>query len=263
MYRMSPRASLVSKTCPSRASSGAVATGRGDPARAVGTAPAAMPWAPVPSMTLVMLGPTAPLIWLSFSPVIAASTAAVASQVTSLTWLCPTACTHAGSSSGPSVLSRKMGCLTATPVGTSGVSTASSSLMPLSRTGSRRLGEKKVQSISTTYLDKALADFSGYLAIDEVYDGPFCILSVVDNRRYNRLAFRVLDHDPARDDVLAFLREFEGQLDRRGLSVLGITTDGSSLYPKVLEELWPSARHQICEFHVIKEITKAVLHGPA
>ena len=38
-------------------------------------------------------------------------------------------------------------------------------------------GEKKVDSISTTYLDEALADFSGYLAIDEVYDGPFCILS--------------------------------------------------------------------------------------
>lgn len=120
-----------------------------------------------------------------------------------------------------------------------------------------------MDSISTTYLDEALADFSGYLAIDEVYDGPFCILSVVDNRHYNRLAFRVLDHDPEQDDVLAFLSEFKGQLDRRGLSVLGITTDGSSLYPKVLKELWPAARHQICEFHVIKEITKAILHALA
>lgn len=118
-------------------------------------------------------------------------------------------------------------------------------------------------SISTTYLDEALVDFSGYLAIDEVYDGPFCILSVVDNRRYNRLAFRVLDHDPTQDDVLAFLTEFEGQLDEHGLSVFGITTDGSTLYPKVLKELWPKVRHQICEFHVIKEINKAVLHALA
>jgi Transposase len=86
---------------------------------------------------------------------------------------------------------------------------------------------------------------------------------VVDNRRYNRLAFRVLDHDPTEDDVRAFLREFKGQLDRRGLIVLGITTDGSSLYPKVLKELWPKARHQICEFHVIKEINKTVLHALA
>ena len=120
-----------------------------------------------------------------------------------------------------------------------------------------------MDSISTTYLDEALADFSGYLTIDEVYDGPFCILSVVDNRRYNRLAFRVLDHDPTQDDVRAFLTEFKAQLDKRGLSVRGITTDGSSLYPKVLKELWPAARHQICEFHVIKEITKAVLHALA
>jgi transposase-like protein len=86
---------------------------------------------------------------------------------------------------------------------------------------------------------------------------------VVDNRRYHRLAFRVLDCDPTQDEVRAFLTEFKGQLDRRGLIVLGITTDGSPLYPKVLKELWPAARHQICEFHVIKEILKAVLHALA
>ena len=108
-----------------------------------------------------------------------------------------------------------------------------------------------------------MADFSSYLAIDEVYDGPFCILSVVDNRRYNRVAFRVLEHDPTQEDVLAFLTKFRVQLDKRRLSVLGITTDGSSLYPKVLKKLWPAARHQICEFHVLKEITKTMLHALA
>jgi hypothetical protein len=120
-----------------------------------------------------------------------------------------------------------------------------------------------VDSISTTYVDEALADFSSYLAIDEVYDGPFCILSVVDNRRYNRLAVRVWEHDPTQEDVRAFLTQFQGQLDQRRLSVLGITTDGSSLYPKVVKKLWPAARHQICEFHVLKEITKAMLHALA
>ncbi len=121
-------------------------------------------------------------------------------------------------------------------------------------------GKKKMETLTTTYLDEALAAFSGYLAIDEVYDGPFCILSVVDNRRYNRLAFRVLEDDPTQDDVLAFLAEFKGQLDKRNLSVRGITTDGSSLYPKALKKLWPNAPHQVCEFHVLAEITKAVLH---
>jgi hypothetical protein len=86
---------------------------------------------------------------------------------------------------------------------------------------------------------------------------------VVDNRRYNRLAFAVLDHDPTHDDVRNFLTEFQGQLEKRGLVVRGITTDGSPLYPKVLKELWPDAPHQLCEFHVLEEITKAVLHALA
>jgi hypothetical protein len=89
------------------------------------------------------------------------------------------------------------------------------------------------------------------------------VLSVVDNRRYNRLAFRVLEHDPTQDDVRAFLTEFKAHLDKRGLAVRGITTDGSPLYPQVLKELWPEARHQVCEFHVIKEITQAVLRALA
>src|SRR5205085_11515131 len=142
------------------------------------------------------------------------------------------------------------------PVGTSGATTVSSFPSPPSRTGLRPPGKKKVDTLPTTYLDAALADFSGYLAIDELYDGPFCVLSIVDNRRHNRLAFRVLDHDPTQDHVRVFLQEFKGQLARRGLAVLGITTDGSALYPKVLEELWPGVRHQLCEFHVLKEITK-------
>jgi hypothetical protein len=135
--------------------------------------------------------------------------------------------------------------------------------MPPSRTGSRPGGKKSLAALTLDYLDKALADFSGYLALDEVYDGPFCVLSAVDNRRYNRLCFRVLDHDPTHDDVRAWLKELQGYLQQRRRDVHGITTDGSPLYPKVLKELWPNVPHQICEFHVLKEITKAVLHALA
>jgi hypothetical protein len=139
------------------------------------------------------------------------------------------------------------------------VTTASLSPSPPSRTGSRRLGKKKIASLGTTYLDAALADFSGYLAIDELYDGPCCVLSVVDNRRYNRLACQVLDHDPTHQDIHVFLGQFKEQLDQRGLKVRSITTDGSSLYPKVLKKLWPDVPHQSCQFHILMEITKAVL----
>jgi hypothetical protein len=104
-----------------------------------------------------------------------------------------------------------------------------------------------------------LADFSGYLAIDELHDQPCYVVSIVDNRRYNRLAFHVLEQTPTHDDILAFLSQFKAQLDKRGLKVRGITTDGSTLYPKVLKKLWPDAPHQCCQFHILMEITKAVL----
>ena len=117
--------------------------------------------------------------------------------------------------------------------------------------------------MSSTYLDEALAGFSGYLAIDEVYDGPFCVLSIVDNRALCRLAFRVLAHDPDQQDVRCFLADFKAELERRSLVVRGITTDGSSLYPKVIKELWPAVPHQSCIFHVLKEITKGLLRALA
>ena len=43
--------------------------------------------------------------------------------------------------------------------------------------------------MDTDFLDWALADFSGYVAADERYDGPFCMLSAVDNRRDKRLLY--------------------------------------------------------------------------
>jgi hypothetical protein len=38
-----------------------------------------------------------------------------------------------------------------------------------------------------------------------------------------------------------------------------VVTDGSNLYPTVLAELWPQARHQLCVFHVLKDLHKQVL----
>ena len=52
-------------------------------------------------------------------------------------------------------------------------------------------------------------------------------------------------------------------LKARGLVVRGVTTDGSSLYPEPLRDIWPGAAHQVCEFHVLKEITKDVLRAVA
>ena len=40
-----------------------------------------------------------------------------------------------------------------------------------------------------------------------------------------------------------------------------VVTDGSNLYPAVLAELWPAARHQLCVFHVLKDINQLILKG--
>jgi hypothetical protein len=117
--------------------------------------------------------------------------------------------------------------------------------------------------MDTDFLDWALADFSGYVAADELYDGPFCILSAVDNRRYKRILYDVLDHDPTHDDIRAFLRRLKLALAARDLTLVGITTDGAALYPEPLAELFRGVPHQICTFHVLAEVGKAVLGAVA
>jgi Transposase len=86
---------------------------------------------------------------------------------------------------------------------------------------------------------------------------------MVDNRTFTRLTYRVLEKDPTQDDIRAFLRDFKAHLDARRLKVWGVTTDGSNLYPTPLAEIFPTVPHQVCRFHVLKEITKAVLHALA
>jgi len=117
--------------------------------------------------------------------------------------------------------------------------------------------------MDTDFLDWALADFSGYVAADELYDGPFCILSAVDNRRYKRLLYDVLDHDPDHDDIRAFLGRLKTALTTRALTLLGITTDGSALYPVPLAEIFGGVRHQLCEFPIVADVVKAVLGAVA
>lgn len=115
----------------------------------------------------------------------------------------------------------------------------------------------------TTYLDWGLADFSGYIAADELYDGPFCVLSIVDNRTFKRLLYQVLDHDPDHADIRAFFHRFRMALRLRRLRLKGVTTDGSPLYPEPLRDVFGDVPHQVCEFHVLKELTKAVLRAVA
>jgi hypothetical protein len=117
--------------------------------------------------------------------------------------------------------------------------------------------------VKGAYLHWALADFSGYIAADELYDGPFCILSIVDNRTFKRLLYQVLDHDPDHQDITAFFQRFRMALRLRSLKLRGVTTDASPLYPEPLRAVFGAVPHQICEFHILKELTKVVLRALA
>ena len=132
-----------------------------------------------------------------------------------------------------------------------------------SRTGLRLRGKKSEASIRTEYINTALDDFSGYIAADELYDGPFCVLFIVDNHKFRRLCYEVLDHDPTHEDITRFFKRFKGVLEDRELAMKGITTDGSPLYPDPIAKVFGKVKHQICRFHILQEITKAIIKAVA
>ena len=113
------------------------------------------------------------------------------------------------------------------------------------------------------FLDWALEAFSGYVAADELYEGLYCVLSVVDNRQYKRMLDKVLDHDPNHADMTAFLWRLKEALDARALALKGITTDGSALYPEPIREVFGEVPHQLCTFHVIAALVKGGLSAVA
>src|SRR6266478_2631427 len=178
-------------------------------------------------------------------------------------WRHPAVITPIVSSTWRCVWWSKIACPTAPRAGISGVITACLCPLRPSKTGSR-LGEKKAQEhMNGAFLDWALEAFSGYVAADELYEGPYCVLSAVDNRQYKRVMYEVLDHDPTHDDIEAFLGRLKTALDERTLTLKGITTDGSALYPEPIRKVFGDVPHQLCTFHVIKELTQGVLKAVA
>jgi hypothetical protein len=174
------------------------------------------------------------------------------------TWPHPAVTTPNASSPRRSASSSRTASRIRPPVGACDAITASSSPGPRSRTGSRTGGKKAARRIDAEHLDWALKDFSGDIAADELYDGPFCILSLVDNRTFKRIAYHVLSRVPNQDDITALFRRFQAAWQQRGLTLRGITTDGSSVDPAPIAEVFGEVPHQLCTFHIVRELTKAV-----
>lgn len=95
--------------------------------------------------------------------------------------------------------------------------------------------------------------FSGTLCIDEIHLGHRVLLLATDPLSDFPVAFALVstnDQD--------HMRRFLANLKRWGFEPVVAVTDGSNLYPAVLAELWPQARHQLCVFHVLKDINDCV-----
>lgn len=98
-----------------------------------------------------------------------------------------------------------------------------------------------------------LKHFSGTLCIDELHLGHRTLLLATDPLGDFPVAFALV-----RANDQDHMRRFLNNLRSHGFSPQVVVTDGSNLYPTLLAELWPTARHQLCVFHVIKDINACV-----
>jgi hypothetical protein len=99
-----------------------------------------------------------------------------------------------------------------------------------------------------------LKPFSGTLCVDELHLGRFTLLLATDPLADLPVAFALV----AANDQ-GHMERFLRNLKNWGLNPTVVVTDGSNLYPTVLEDLWSDVDHQLCVFHILKEINKLVL----
>jgi hypothetical protein len=98
--------------------------------------------------------------------------------------------------------------------------------------------------------------FSGTLCIDELHLGKYTLLLATDP-----IADRIVGYSLVRVNDQPHMRCFLRTLQYWGFQPKVMVTDGSNLYPTVLAEVWPAARHQLCVFHVLQDVNKKVLAG--
>jgi hypothetical protein len=103
---------------------------------------------------------------------------------------------------------------------------------------------------------RVLGRFSGTLCVDELHLGRFTLLLATDPLADLPVAFALVGANDA-----AHMQRFLGNLQAWGLRPQVVVTDGSALYPAVLAEVWPAARHQLCVFHVLQDVNDLILRA--
>ncbi|HET9015696.1 MAG TPA: helix-turn-helix domain-containing protein [Thermomicrobiaceae bacterium] len=114
-----------------------------------------------------------------------------------------------------------------------------------------------VLAFDTDYLPWVVAEFSGILCVDEVYQGKVAVLLAVDPAapEGDRLvAYELFRGSVDQQEVSAFF----GRLREAGIAPDEVITDGAPRYPGALAQVWPAAEHQLCLFHETRRVTSAV-----
>jgi Transposase len=101
-----------------------------------------------------------------------------------------------------------------------------------------------------------LKRFSGTLCVDELHLGRYTLLLATDPLANLPVGFALVGANDS-----AHMGRFLRNLARWGLQPEVVVSDGSSLYPELLTEIWPDAKHQLCIFHLLRDVLNKVLEG--
>ena len=99
-----------------------------------------------------------------------------------------------------------------------------------------------------------LERFSGTLCVDELHLGAYTLLLATDPLADLPVGFALVGAND-QEHLGRFLRN----LARWGLRPHVVVSDGSSLYTGLLAAIWPEAQHQLCVFHLLRDVLDKVL----
>jgi hypothetical protein len=99
-----------------------------------------------------------------------------------------------------------------------------------------------------------LQRFSGTLCVDELHLGAYTLLLATDPLADLPVGFALVGAND-QEHMGRFLRN----LARWGLQPEVVVSDGSNLYPELLATVWPDAKHQLCVFHLLRDVLDKVL----
>lgn len=107
------------------------------------------------------------------------------------------------------------------------------------------------------YQPWVVAEFSGVLCVDEVYQDRLALLLAVDSAapEGDRLIGYQMVHGAVDQGDM---RDFLMHLQDVGVDPEQVVSDGSPLYPRTIAAVWPPAAHQLCLFHETRVLTEAV-----